>query len=253
MFQERGDYRSDGLTPTLDERLGYAQVLIQRLYKARLAERYGSSFGDFWNATCDWLALPGRSATKLAFLVELPPADHPQPSDALAVAVAFWVEARVALDVDGDRDRSWAALTQCFYYYGMADGPETAQERSSKGGAVQGQSFQPIRDAIVGWLKEYSDGHFPTLTAAIAELAEKAKAFRAEAADDVASPVDRPGRGSREKKEAHGRSTNPARLIRDLRAHDPEVRAETERVVANGIARGRKPGPASKLARTRKS
>ncbi|MGN2243412.1 hypothetical protein ACFWZU_07890 [Frateuria sp. GZRR33] len=232
-----GLYYSDGPTPSLADCLKATQWRIQRQYRTRAEHRSGVSFEEFWNGICDWLGSKDqkRNASKLEALIEIPPLDEPEAFGSLSLAVAYWIEAAVAHDHLRDDARSWAALLRCHYYFGMASGPATATERSSKGGETQAGAFKPLRSKVLEWLSEFQESSFPSVAEVIKDLKPKVDSFRPDLAETAAflSPVSH-------RKKGHGRSTNFAKLIRDWTRTDEDVRAAVERVVEGGIRRGRK-------------
>jgi hypothetical protein len=237
-----GMYHSAEPTPSLDDCLKATQWRIQRQYKARAGPRSGVTFEDFWNGVCDWLARKGQknNATELQRLVEFPPLPEPEAFDSLSVAVAYWVEAAIAHDHHGDSERSWAALLQCHYFFGMACGPVTALERSSKGGEAQAEAFKQLRGKLIEWLAELPESSFGSVSEVIAAVKPKAEAFKPGSDQEVDGARLRPLASGQQRKRGHGRSTNAAKLIRDWSRNDDDVRAAIERVVQGGIRRGRK-------------
>lgn len=229
-----GNYHSDGPTPSLAECLKATQWRIQRQYKRRAERRSGVPFEEFWNAICDWLGSKDkRNASKLQALIELPPLDEPEAFHSLSLAVAYWIEAAVAHEHLGDDTRSWAALLRCHYYFGMASGPPTAKERSSRGGETQADAFKPLRGKVLDWLSEFEEGSFASVREVIEALKPKFDSYRPD-------PEEKRTLLPLERKQGHGRSTNSAKLVRDWTRTDEDVRAAVERVVAGGIRRGRK-------------
>nr|WP_313470510.1 hypothetical protein [Stenotrophomonas geniculata] len=159
------------------------------------------------------------------------------------VAIAFWLEAKVAFN-DHLHRRSWAALVRCNYYIGMCCAHETKKERSARGGRHTARRLAPLRTMVLESLAGMETDSYATKQDVWEVLLPRMRAFKTPppSAEQILEQQRRVARGPEEiyegtfdrvhsnEKSSNSKSTNPKKLIQVWTREDAEIRSEIERI-----------------------
>lgn len=253
-----GVYHSKEESPDLPHCLERARRDIQSQYKIRAKLLNADlSFLETWKrvrhlvfreqmVASEW----DRDANMLKLTGELP-----EVYALTRVAIAFWLESKVALS-NRQHLRSWTALVRCNYYLGMCCAHETKKERSARGGRHTARRLAPLRAMVLESLAEMETDSHATKQDVWEVLLPKMRAFKTPppSAEQILEQQRRVARGPEEiyegtfdrvhsnKKSSESKSTNPRRLIMDWTRGDTEIRSEIARIsLASLNTRARRP------------
>lgn len=245
-----GVYDSEREAPDLPQCLERARRDMESMYKIRAKLfKVKSSFLNEWKwvryyvfkermLASEW----DRKANMLRLCGELP-----QAHILIRVAIAFWLEAKVALNHHLHM-RSWSALVRCNYYLGMCSGHESKKERSSRGGRHTGRRLAPLRAMVLQTLNGMKTDSHATKQDIWGILIPMMRTFRAPppSNEPTLEQKRRVARGSFEiyegtfdrvysiDKSATSKTTNPEKLIMDWTRKDAVIRAEIMRISRAG-------------------
>lgn len=189
MFLSRkGVYRSKEETPSLKECLAAAHFAIGCVYSIRAIPDDDLNYEPVRKAVkmindiAERVKEPGFDATRLANLLNASGIirsieSFPEASDTTLIAAAYWAEAK-QLETSGDRDRSWAALLQCYFYIGAASGPFTHKEKSRLGAKRTQEPILELQSKLIELLNELPEQQYLSVEEAITAVLPKAIAFR---------------------------------------------------------------------------
>lgn len=171
------------------------------------------------------------------------------------VAIAFWLESKVALS-NNLHLRSWTALVRCNYYLGMCCAHETKKERSARGGRHTARRLAPLRAMVLESLAGMETDSYATKQDVWEVLLPKMRTFKTPppSAEQILEQQRRVARGPEEiyegtfdrvhsnEKSSKSKSTNPKKLIQDWTRGDAEIRSEIVRISRAGLnTRARRP------------
>jgi hypothetical protein len=92
---------------------------------------------------------------------------------AIRVGLVFLVGAQVALD-RRDHNEFLYLISKCYYYLGVASGPETFVERSAKGGSTKAKNEGGDEQrAVLTWLKDQKPRSFNSLRGIFTEMVKQ--------------------------------------------------------------------------------
>lgn len=157
----------------------------------------------------------------------------PDAREALVIAVAYWQEAALHQE-QGRLDHGWASLLQCYFWLGSAGGPNTPREISAAGGSNRTKEYEPLRQAVLGWLAELPKNHFESIEDVIRKIYLKVENFKP---PKELIPV------TRKDPHIYGRTEDGAELLRDWSTSNDKIRKAFELLVIGGIKRGQKRKP----------
>ncbi|MEN5096213.1 hypothetical protein [Stenotrophomonas sp. TWI1409] len=251
-----GAFRTDLPTPTLLECLERAKAEIEVVFSVRgVIFNPGVTFADEWG----WIRSEGEDrpdyASEFDDWVEIfrTKGTLPEVYFILRASMSLWFEAESAHQ-SGDLDRAWAALVRCNFFLGMCCSHESHRERSSRAGRNSAKRTLPLREMVLEMLSAMPDKSRATKQEIWDEIVPAMSSF-IPPGDVQEGPLDwvrklgrppteqyretfhRRGKGE---KSRHGRSADPAKLLRTWTNNNEEIRQQFFRVVAGPLTTRRK-------------
>lgn len=246
-----GAYRTSEMTPPLADCIKRARKEIEDQYevRAKLLDPK-ASFTNDWNTLCERIFSDGETATEWDETAEVLRVYGalPEVFALIRVPIVLWLEAKLSFD-NHDPQRAWAALVRCNYYLGMCSAHETKRERAARGGRHSAQRTLQLKNMVLERLRSMQTDAYPKKQDVWAILVPEMEAFTPANEKEITremqvkrwgrDPIDiyrdtfdrrgKPGKSS------HGKSYNPAQLIRRWTTGDADIRRELVRVVAGDL------------------